>query len=158
MCLKFDSYLFVLDLKCGGILTSRKGMFATPNYPMVYPANLTCLWVIKVPSASAIVVQFMKFISIGNSPDCQDDYLVSFEDGRYPSKSGPLIECGVKIDNKYFLGSEVWIEFNSGMLDRGYGFQAFYDAWFDSVNAKTAIPGIYFSVLLSRQCMTAFGA
>lgn len=133
----FQSVLqFPLDSKCGGILTSKKGMFATPNYPDVYPANLTCLWVIKVPDASAIVVQFMKIVSIGKSNSCQDDFLVSFENGRYPSKSGPIIECGDTIDNKYSAGKEVWIEFNSGIRDHGYGFQAFYDAWTESVTSE----------------------
>ena len=111
-------------------------MFATPNYPGIYPANLTCLWIIKVPDASAVVVQFMKFISIGETPDCHNDYLVSFEKGRYPSRSEPIIECGDIIDNKYFAGNEVWIEFNSGESGQGYGFQAFYDAWSESDNTK----------------------
>ena len=111
-------------------------MFATPNYPSIYPANLTCLWVIKVPDATAVVVQFMKFISIGTMADCFDDYLVSFENGKYSSKFNPIIECGDVIDNKYFAGNEVWIEFNSGKLGQGYGFQAFYDAWSETDNTK----------------------
>lgn len=128
--------LFVIDQNCGGVFTAQKGMFATPNYPGIYPANLTCLWVIKVPDASAVVVQFMKFISIGEKSDCHNDYLVSFEKGRYPSRSEPIIECGDTIDNKYFVGNEVWIEFNSGESGQGYGFQAFYDAWSESDNTK----------------------
>ena len=123
-------------MKCGGILSANKGMFATPNYPGLYPANLTCLWVIKVPDATAVVVQFMKFISIGTTAECYNDYLVSFENGKYPSKAAPVIECGDNINNKYFAGSEVWIEFNSGVQNRGYGFQAFYDAWSESDNTK----------------------
>ncbi|XP_065052846.1 uncharacterized protein LOC135682059 [Rhopilema esculentum] len=118
--------------KCGGILTAKKGMFASPDYPNVYPANMTCLWIIRVPDAEGILVQFMKLVAIGRTSVCRDDHLVSYEDGKYSSKSEPVIECGDKVEDKYFTGNEVWIEFKSGTTNRGFGFQAVYDAWFNS--------------------------
>ena len=113
-------------------MTAKKGMFASPDYPNVYPANITCLWIIRVPDAEGILVQFMKLVAIGRTSVCRDDYLVSYEDGKYSSKSEPVIECGDKVEDKYFTGNEVWIEFKSGTTNRGFGFQAVYDAWFDS--------------------------
>ena len=32
---------------CGGTLTSAEGSFTSPNYPIGYPANAECVWIIQ---------------------------------------------------------------------------------------------------------------
>ena len=39
---------------CGGHLTTKRGYFASPNYPNRYPTNTDCEWRIQVPAGNSI--------------------------------------------------------------------------------------------------------
>ncbi len=120
----------ISELKCGGILHEKNGQFSTPNFPDTYPVGLTCLWIIRVPDSKGIKVDFNNPVDVGKQPQCLD-YVLTFENGKYPSQAEPLIECGSKIAKKSFESNEVWIEFRSTGSGSGTGFRATYEAWFN---------------------------
>ena len=47
-CLYFSSSNFVADPLCGGILSANESeaIVTSPSYPLAYPANSRCVWVI----------------------------------------------------------------------------------------------------------------
>ena len=119
--------LLIPDRKCGGVLTSPSGSFGSPNNPLNYPPQLTCLWVIKIPNARNIRVTFDSF-DIEPSSRCTKDYLLSLKDGKFPSSFGVRRNCGRSIQPLAFEGDRAWIEFVSDANNNYPGFQARYEA------------------------------
>ena len=134
----------VSDKKCGGILTEKTFILASPNYPGYYPRDTACLWVVRIPNAKGFRMRFQEPFNVGN-PDtgsgCQD-YLLTFRDSRYPSTYDPIVECGNEVREKYFEGEEVWIEFRSNGQGRFQGFRALYTALFESFTTPAPGPQI----------------
>ena len=136
-------------MKCGGIITAKKGMFTSPNYPRIYPADLKCLWILRIPGATSISVRFIKPTGLGKSSVCGKDFLVTYQDGKYPSSTEPVIECGTKIADKMFVGNEAWFEFDSGDdTVRNLGFRAVFDASFVVKTTSKPTTGMILNSLL----------
>ena len=59
--INFLSWIALLSVPCGGILTKRKGTILSPGYPEPYDNNLNCVWKITVPEGAGIQVRIFKF-------------------------------------------------------------------------------------------------
>ncbi|XP_070212099.1 uncharacterized protein [Littorina saxatilis] len=61
---------------CGGVITltdtDRSRTITSPNYPLNYGNNMDCLWEIKGPENSAMLVKFQDFDVEGTSNSCKD--------------------------------------------------------------------------------------
>jgi hypothetical protein len=44
---------------CGGKLTTGVGSLNSPNFPDQYPTNITCEWMIEVPTEYTIELTFV---------------------------------------------------------------------------------------------------
>lgn len=148
--MKVFSYFYPLftDNKCGGLLTSTKGTFATPNYPMEYPSNSSCLWIIKVPLAKEIRMEYDDF-ELEESSACKNDRMTIVT---IASKEGTK-DCGRTVQKKMLMGNIAMVEFASNSVVQKRGFQARYNASLmgtDSTNVKatmTSIQGLLISLL-----------
>ena len=49
------------DDGCGGNFTGTSGIISSPNYPDLYPVNLTCLWLITVDGDGMIELTLQTF-------------------------------------------------------------------------------------------------
>ena len=46
--------------KCGGKLTSLNGTITSPGYPLQYPNNLNCSWIIELTNAEIILINLLE--------------------------------------------------------------------------------------------------
>ena len=69
----------VLELSCGGIHEGQNGTFTSYNYEQgYYPSNVECVWTIRAPEGSKIVLNHT-FFDVHHSDGCSMDYVkVSF--------------------------------------------------------------------------------
>lgn len=63
LCIRTNSLSWIplLSVPCGGILTKRKGTILSPGYPEPYDNNLNCVWKITVPEGAGIQVRNLNF-------------------------------------------------------------------------------------------------
>ncbi|KAK9889124.1 hypothetical protein WA026_004393 [Henosepilachna vigintioctopunctata] len=114
-----DVYFFatytVYGSRCGGLLASFEGNFATPGYPTVYPLETECEWTLHAAPGNHISLNFKEF-DIPQSEKCKTDYL----EIRSNNSSGKIlgIYCGNnKPDNITNIGS-LWIYFKSSKPEK----------------------------------------
>ena len=114
-----------IDNKCGGVLSSMKGIFKTPNYPMMYPKNTNCLWLVRVSGGKGIKVEFDDF-ELQASTFCSADYVRTIVPGTqiFPR------ECGKISTTKYIRSTTAMIEFVSDKTIETKGFIAKYTTLF----------------------------
>lgn len=113
---------------CGGFFADAGGFLQSPSYPERFPADIHCLWQIRVPSDYVIELRFKDFQMDGMYP-CNVDY-VRVKDGfnsnstelghfcttRLPKETDPVRST----DNKMSL------EFKSYKESNSRGFRARY--------------------------------
>ncbi|XP_037693302.1 cubilin [Choloepus didactylus] len=77
---------------CGGDLSTPRGTFTSPNYPLPYSHGAECSWRLAGSAGSALMLELADF-HLEAHPACARDYLAVF-DG--PSTSSPLLArlCG----------------------------------------------------------------
>ena len=59
---------------CGGTFTESSGELLSPYYPNAYPADRTCVYIIKQPLGKTIALTFLDF-DIESTSDCFFDYV-----------------------------------------------------------------------------------
>uniref|UniRef100_A0A0K0FWI4 Metalloendopeptidase n=1 Tax=Strongyloides venezuelensis TaxID=75913 RepID=A0A0K0FWI4_STRVS len=64
---------------CGGKLNEKKGFIESPNFPEVYPYNITCQWEIEVSKGMLVAVKIL-YIEIEKSGDCMYDNIEFYEE------------------------------------------------------------------------------
>lgn len=104
------------------------GEFHTPRYQEQYPANLHCIWKIKVAKNNKIILRFREFDVEGDSQDCPDNSDHAKVYNGLASWS-PIIGrfCGREIPPSITSKSNVLrIEFQSNTQYAGRGFDAVY--------------------------------
>ncbi|XP_032222850.1 uncharacterized protein LOC116604499 [Nematostella vectensis] len=108
---------------CGGSFIKPSGDIYSPGYPIRYPNNQDCEWVISVPNGRTIAIGFNEF-NLEASEDCTGDY-VELRDG--DSKSAALIGryCGTNAPMMLMGSSDkLWLRFHSNDQVTGSGFEA----------------------------------
>lgn len=61
-------------LVCGGIFTETTGELLSPYYPNAYPADRTCVYIIKQPVGTTITLTFLDF-DVESTSGCFFDYV-----------------------------------------------------------------------------------
>lgn len=112
---------------CGGLIEGRGSIIQTPNYPLNYPVDKVCAWVVKTEPGDKVVLTFETFALEDNSV-CQYDYVI-IRDGS-TSKS-PMIGkfCGTSRPATITsTGNFLWIGFRSDSSTTKQGFKAMWKA------------------------------
>lgn len=110
-----------------GIRLSQNGSdFASFDYPLPYPNNAKCSWLIEAPIGHVVQLKFHTFV-LQESQDCQADYVDVKEGfgsespasiGRFCGRSLPPV-----LQSKYH---KMYVDFESDILERYPGFRASY--------------------------------
>lgn len=144
-------FLFVLEEASGichpsyGIskvhyLSDSSGTFFTPDYPVAYPDDATCIWIITVPARKRVKLIFEDFDFGTVSSSCKDlsngiDF-VQIRDGQ-DSKSKELgLYCGYDDSTPsdvYSTERYMWVKFystsqSSAHWQGGKGFKVHFEA------------------------------
>ena len=123
-------------------LSGSSGTFFTPDYPVPYPDDATCIWIITVPARKRVKLKFEDFDFGTVYSSCKElaneiDF-VQVRDGQ-DSKSKELgLFCGYLYDiftpsDVYSTERYMWVKFysnsqNSTHWQRGKGFKAHFEA------------------------------
>lgn len=77
-------FKLVYQALCNNVLTKRKGVIESPNFPHSYPPNHNCSWTIQAPPGSNISISF-SHLFIEGSGNCSSDYVEVLEVPPEPS-------------------------------------------------------------------------
>ncbi|TRY56726.1 hypothetical protein DNTS_012988 [Danionella cerebrum] len=102
------------------------GLFTSPNYPNMYPANKECVYILEALPRQRIQLAFDKTYYIEPSFECRFDH-IEIRDG--PFGFSPLIDrfCGPKSPGLVTsTGRFMWIKFTSDEELEGLGFRVKY--------------------------------
>jgi hypothetical protein len=86
---------------CGGILKQQPGTIQSPNYPLRYPHDHTCRWIIVGPAGTVIQLTWQTFHLEGPSYRgvCRYDKVFVFDNSSVPESDG-------------LMGTWVWVTFS----------------------------------------------
>ncbi|KAH0568173.1 hypothetical protein KQX54_019308 [Cotesia glomerata] len=70
-----------VPLTCGGVFSADQGIILSANYPMNYPHNQNCEWLIFVDRHHVVNLTFIDF-DIEDTTNCTDDYVKVFDGPR----------------------------------------------------------------------------
>ena len=99
------------------------GTIQTPNYPIDYPVDKVCSWIIRIQSGDKVVLSFETF-SLEDHAVCQYDYVI-IRDGS--SAKSPIIGKFCGTDRPATItstGNYLWIGFRSDSSTTSQGFKA----------------------------------
>ncbi|XP_011302978.1 cubilin [Fopius arisanus] len=108
---------------CGGRIKASQGSIHSQNYPMNYPVNQNCEWLIEVGEHHLINLTFVD-VDLEGSTDCIMDYIKVF-DG--PTREHNLLEtfCGKTIPSPIISsGDSLLVVMRSDPAQTAKGFQA----------------------------------
>ncbi|CAG7821157.1 unnamed protein product, partial [Allacma fusca] len=64
--------------RCGGTVVGWMGTITSPGYPASYDINLSCLWTIKGPEGSYLILDFIDLdLNSGRNNCSQDSVLIT---------------------------------------------------------------------------------
>ncbi|XP_077347020.1 cubilin isoform X1 [Lithobates pipiens] len=115
---------------CGGIIyvtdSNPSGYIMSPNYPSNYPTNIECVWIIIVPNAEAVQLDFQDPFYIEPSDKCNSSYL-EIRDGADSSQRLLAKLCGNTLPITYkSLGVAMYLRLRTGSSTPRAGFKANY--------------------------------
>lgn len=122
----------VLDLPCGNTnLSDSEGIINSPNYPFVYPYEISCEWKIYSPEKSVIKLNLVDMdmqedLFCSEPPCCSNQWLLLPKEQENGSE---LLLCGNNFISKtMFLSSQVTSikYFSSGLMINKRGFKITY--------------------------------
>ncbi|ETN66367.1 hypothetical protein AND_001841 [Anopheles darlingi] len=135
-----------LENACGGRLDALTGLFASPNYPRSYPANVECVWMVRASPGNRIRLEIRQ-LDIVPTEGCNGDYL----EVRESDVSGRLLGdfCGtVQPEGNLSAVGGMWIKFRSSGPTVANGFLAHYA--YESLNELDGSDGTITSPLYPR--------
>ena len=132
--MKLKIFTFYVENACGGMLYAMMGTFTTPNYPSLYPRNTRCLWILKVPFAKGIKLQYDDF-DLEESSECRADRVIAT--GPRPFQATKI--CGTHAKGKVLRGNVAMIEFMSNGAVEKRGFKARYESLFRFEDDKNKV-------------------
>ncbi|XP_078367735.1 bone morphogenetic protein 1-like [Oculina patagonica] len=107
------------------MLNGSSGTFFTPNYPVPYPENISCIWVISVPAGKRVKLTFE---DLNLFSTFTEDYII-MRDGQLQNSTELLRYYGE--DVYYSSRSYMWIKFYSASrlwASEQRGFKARFEA------------------------------
>merc|ERR1712113_611308 len=119
-----EPYAAIDPQGCGGVLNMEEETLISPNYPMKYPANLTCEWQIRAPSGVSIELTFY-YVDIEYNNRCRFDY-VEIRDGQYADS--PMLDklCGSRRPTIRSNSNIMYLKFVTDHSIQRHGFVAFF--------------------------------
>ena len=119
-------------------LNRSSGTFFNPDYPVPYPDNTWCIWIISVPAGKRVKLKFEDFEIERVSHDCalsmRDKKYVQILDGQVSASKYLALYCGYHgpaSSDVYSTGRYMWVEFSSAIVNsypRFKGFKAHFEA------------------------------
>lgn len=112
---------------CGGYFADPSGDLASPSYPTRFPADIQCLWQIRVPVDYVIELRFKDFNMDGMYP-CNVDY-VKVTDGFNASNTELGHFCSTRPPKETVIrstGNKMSLEFKSYKESNSRGFKVHY--------------------------------
>ncbi|XP_039746472.1 cubilin [Pararge aegeria] len=116
---QFSAHYSTLTNACGGELISEEGTIASPNYPLSYPNNANCEWILSTSPGNRVYITFERF-DLYYSDGCNEDYL----EVREKNGGGNLLAvyCGQDVPTNTTTGTKLYIKFHSNDRNTGQGF------------------------------------
>ena len=113
---------------CGGILTSPRGMIASPLHPEVYPHGATCRWIVRAGPGKVVRLQWMSFALEPAPPACRFDSVSVYDNSTIPNTGGLVGRyCGNSLPPSITsTGDTVTIVFKSDSSLAAEGFTLTY--------------------------------
>lgn len=114
---------------CGGQLSISDplavGNLSSPNYPVKYPTNMECVWVLNVPAGDTIEFNFVD-MDIEAGADCRWDYVELRDGGSLGSNSlGKFCGSSLPSPSRYVsTGNQLVVKIRSDASVTGRGFTA----------------------------------
>ena len=119
-------------------LSGLSGTFFTPDYPVPYPGDARCNWIISAPSGKRVKLKFEDFDLETVSSSCKQrtdekDY-VQIGSGQVPGSNPLALYCGYGVASPlyvYSTGRYMWVKFCSISSKRSQsskGFKAHFEA------------------------------
>ena len=119
-------------------ISGLSGTIFTPDYPVPYPNDARCNWIISVRPGKRVELKFEDFDFGPVSSSCkkrtnEKDY-VQIGSGQVPGKNTLALYCGyaaVTALNVYSTGQYMWVKFYSISSNRSFsskGFKAHFEA------------------------------
>ncbi|XP_038578939.1 cubilin [Micropterus salmoides] len=115
---------------CGGFIelndNDPPGYITSPNYPLNYPQNIDCVWVVTVPNGEAVQIDFQDEFYIEPSGSCMYDYL-ELRDGSTSNAGFISRLCGnTRPSTQHSTGSSMLLRFRTDSSVTHKGFKAKY--------------------------------
>ncbi|XP_058802311.1 cubilin [Phymastichus coffea] len=125
---KFEASYSTFSNACGGNYTAESGTIASPNYPLSYPSQADCIWIIQNAPGNRISLTFDEF-ELTESEHCNVDYVEVRETNGIGKLRG--VFCGKNVDS-ITSAQPLWIRFKSApnTLGNPKGFKAEYNLLF----------------------------
>ena len=108
-------------------INASLGRFESPNYPLLYPYPMKCIWKITVPNGKSVKLSFESF-NVGFLYCPKDDVFAHVIAKNTDGKSKRF--CGETTPTPYYSpGNTLEVVFNSGNLNLHHtGFRARFEA------------------------------
>uniref|UniRef100_A0A1Y1LNZ2 Cubilin n=1 Tax=Photinus pyralis TaxID=7054 RepID=A0A1Y1LNZ2_PHOPY len=135
----FQANYSTIDVGCGGIVKEHTGTIKSPEHPISYPSDQTCMWVIVAPQNYVVQLSWLLF-SLEESATCGFDYVEVYNNHTVNELAGRY--CGNKLPPNMISSSNVLtIKFVSDGTITFEGFMVSYVF----VDQENACGGRYFA-------------
>ena len=104
-------------------LSGSSSTFFTPDYPVPYPDDASCIWIISVPARKRVKLKFENFDFVTVFSTCkqltnEEDY-VQIRDGQDQESKELALHCGYSgiysssYSDVFSTGRYMWVKFHS---------------------------------------------
>ena len=155
----FNGNFRAIYASCGGFLTDTRGDLLSPSYPESFPADIQCVWQIRVPLDYVIELRFSDFNMDGMYP-CSVDY-VKLTDGFNTTATELGHFCATRPPKETVFrstGNKMSLEYRSYKESNSAGFKAHYarvphcNGFLESDYGRFTSPGYPGSRQMDREC------
>ena len=122
-------------------LNGFSGTFFTPDYPVPYTDDATCIWIISVPARKRVELKIKKLDFVNVSFSCKrltnkEDYM-QIRDGQDEESKELALHCGYSssYSDVFSTGRYMWVKFHSNAQDSRLGAKGF-KAHFEAVDLR----------------------
>lgn len=120
--------LTLIHSGCGGILTSQRGVIASPLHPEVYPHGAICRWIVRAGPGKVVRLQWLSFALEPQPPSCRYDSVSVYDNSTVPNTGGLVgTYCGQVLPPTITTtGDTLTVIFRSDSSVAAEGFSASY--------------------------------
>ncbi|XP_046746260.1 cubilin-like [Diprion similis] len=115
-----------IPIECGGKFTTSTGVIHSKNYPLNYPANQSCEWLIQIAENHLVNLTFLDF-DLASTTNCSDDYFKIY-DGSTRDSRLLATHCDNRLPPSYISSSNsLLVVMRTDPYIQAKGFKARYD-------------------------------